>query len=77
MPARDYSIPQGPRPSFTRSDPKHPSVLSRGMSGQRKMRLQVQTDLYSDLDCNPQHKLIPCSAVYELEDRLKPSISSF
>lgn len=41
------------------------------------MRLQVQTDLYIDLDCNPQHKLIPCSAVYELEDRSKPSISSF
>jgi hypothetical protein len=77
MPARDYSIPQGPRPSFARSDLKQTSVLSSCMSGRRKMRLQVQTDLYIDLDCNPQHKLIPCSAVYELEDRSKPSVSSF
>ena len=77
MPARDYSIPQGPRPSFTRPGSKQTSVLSSCISSSRRMRMQAQTDLYIDLDCNPQHKLIPCSTVYELEDRSKPSISSF
>jgi hypothetical protein len=39
--------------------------------------MQIQTDLYVGLDCNPRHKLIPCSTVYELENRSEPSISSF
>jgi hypothetical protein len=75
MSARDYSIPQGPRPSFTRSSLEPPTDHS--ISSRRRMRLQVQTDLYVSLDCNPRHKLIPCSSVYELEDRSEPSISSF
>jgi hypothetical protein len=77
MPARDYSIPQGPRPSFTRSSLEPPSDRRHSISSHRRMRLQTQTDLYIRLDCNPKHKLIPCSTVYELEDRSQPSISSF
>ncbi len=76
MPVRDYSIPQGPKPSFMRSKEPSSGQPSR-ISSRRCMRIQAQTDLYVDLDCNPMHKLIPCSTVYEREDRSEPSISSF
>ena len=77
MPARDYSIPQSSRPFFTRASIEPPSEQPRCISSRRRMRMQIQTDLYLHLDCNPQHQLTPCSTVYELEDRSKPSISSF
>ena len=77
MPARDYSIPQGPRPSFTRASLEPPTAQPRSISARRGLRMQIQTDLYVGLDCNPRHKLIPCSTVYELENRSEPSISSF
>jgi hypothetical protein len=43
------------------------------------MRIQAQTDLYATLDNypDPQRPQLHCSAVYELEDRSKPSVSSF
>ncbi len=76
MPARDYSTPQPPRPSFTRSSLEPPTEQPR-ISSRRRMRMQAETDLYIHLDFNPKHKLIPCSVEYELEDRSEPSISSF
>ena len=77
MPARDYSVPQPPRPSFTRSSLEPPTEQSSRISARRVIRMQVQTDLYLGLDSHPTHKLIPCSTVYEVKDRSKPSISSF
>jgi hypothetical protein len=39
--------------------------------------MQDLTHLYDDLNTDPKHMLPHCSTVYELEDRSKPSISSF
>ena len=74
MPARDYSTPQRPHAAHNLIDPSASRISSR-----RRMRIQAQTDLYAALesDSNPKHPLLHCTAVYELEDRSKPSISSF
>jgi hypothetical protein len=72
MAARDYSFPQRPVPAHT--DPQGPATTNC-ISMRRRIRIQAETDLYFHLD--PEHKRPPCSAVYELEDRTKPSISSF
>ncbi len=74
MPARDYSTPQRTPAAHNLSDPP----ASR-MSSRRRMRIQAQTDLYATLDNypDPQRPQLHCSAVYELEDRSKPSVSSF
>ena len=71
MAARDYSFPQ--RPVLAQTDPQGPSTNCISM--RRRIRIQAETDLYFHLD--PERKRPPCSAVYELEDRTKPSISSF
>ena len=73
MPARDYSTPQ--RSTAARHFIDTPaSIFPR-----RKIRMQAMTDLYVALDShpNPENVHLHCTAVYELEDRSKPSISSF
>jgi hypothetical protein len=72
MPARDYSVPQ-PSLFLLRQKPEQPSRISI----RRRIQIQQQTDLYAHLDTDPDHKLLQCSDVYELEDRSKPSVSSF
>jgi hypothetical protein len=80
MPARDYSVPikcSYIRPSFTRASLERPSGEANRMPVRRTARPQFRTNLYLHLDINPQHRLVHCSTVYEVEDRTKPSISSF
>jgi hypothetical protein len=75
MPARDYSVP--PRPSFIPLSLAQPSETASRISARRRLRIQAETDLYARLDSPPYHRLVPCWTVYEVEDRTKPSISSF
>ena len=80
MTATDYFVRSSPpciRPSFTRASLEKPSDQSGSVSAPRGMRFQIETSLYIHLDPDPQHRLAHCSTVYELEDRTKPSISSF
>ena len=74
MPARDYSTPQRSHAAPNPIDPPANRISSR-----RKMRMQAMTDLYATLDNYPDPKRphLHCTAVYELEDRSKPSVSSF
>ncbi len=72
MHARDYAYPPI-RPSSKSPKPSGPDRLSRC----RRLRMQDLTDLYDDLNIDPKQKLPHCSTVYELEDRSKPSVSSF
>lgn len=75
MPARDYSVP--PRPSFIPLSLAQPSETASRISARRRLRIQAETDLYAHLDCHPKYRLVPCYTVYEVEDRSKPSVSSF
>ena len=80
MPVRDFSAPVQScyvRPSFNRASLEKPASERSRISNRRMLRMQIQTDLYLRLDPDPQHRLAHCSTVYELEDRTKPSISSF
>ena len=76
MPARDYSTPQH-LPPFPLD--KYVAGPSDHMSSRRRIRMQAMTDLYAALDSdpNPEHIHTHCSVVYELNDRSKPSVSSF
>lgn len=73
MPAHVLSAPQSTTP------PRLPALTNGSISSRRRIRMQAMTDLYAALDSfsDPKRPHFHCTAVYELEDRSKPSISSF
>ena len=66
MPTRDYSVAPVIRTYDVNSYPQISDI-----SMHRRLRYQGQTDV------DPERKLPPESASYELPDRSKPSVSSF
>ena len=66
MPARDYFV----APVIRSDDLTNYSQVSDS-SDARRLRYQGQTDV------DPERRLPPTSACYELSDRSKPSVSSF